>query len=193
MRSIVVVLFGVGAVLLSCASQSGGGGVSPERFAGYSVPEIADEIVEVAVEEGDSEPVQTVAAEFDPKNPPLAVYTETKRDIQSFVEEADILIRERKYTEWEKLLSPDYVKLINSPAFLDDVSQQPRLKSQNIVLHTGRDYFFNVVVTSRSNMRANDIEFITLSRVMAFTVNQAGQRMRIYTLDRTGDSWEIVN
>jgi hypothetical protein len=188
MRNIAVVLFGVGAALLSCASQSGGDGVSTERLR-FSV---ADEAMGNAIEEG-GELAGTAEAVFDPKNPPLAVYAETKRDIQSFVEQVDILIREKKYAEWEMLLSPDYVKLINSAAFLDEVSQQPRLKSQNIVLHTGRDYFLNVVVTSRSNMRANDIEFITLSRVMAFTVNQAGQRMRIYTLDKIGDSWEIVN
>ncbi|MDR1230927.1 MAG: hypothetical protein LBK61_05950 [Spirochaetaceae bacterium] len=191
MRSIIVVLIGVGAVLLSCATQNGD--ASSEQLAVYPVPEVAASVVEDAVEEEGSEPVQTVEAEFDPKNPPLAVYTETKREIQRFVEEVDILIKGGRYIEWEKLLSPDYVELINSPAFLDSISQQPRLKSQNIVLNTGRDYFFNVVVTSRANLRANDIEFITLSRVMAFTVNQAGQRMRIYTLDRTGDSWEIVN
>jgi hypothetical protein len=190
MRSIIVVLFGVGVMLLSCVSQNRGGGVSQEQLLEYPVPEVA--VVGDAIEESD-EPAQAVEAEFDPKNPPLAVYTETKRDIQSFVEEVDVLIRARKYDEWQKLLASDYVALINSPAFLDEVSQQPRLKSQNIVLHTGMDYFFNVVVTSRSNMRASDIEFITISRVMAFTVNQAGQRMRIYTLDRTGDSWEIVN
>ncbi|MDR1094876.1 MAG: hypothetical protein LBL31_00625 [Spirochaetaceae bacterium] len=192
MRNIAVVLFGAGAALLSCASQSGGGGVSAEQLR-FAVPELAGEAAGNAIGEEGGGLVRAAEAVFDPKNPPFAVYTETKRDIQLFVEQADVLIREKKYAEWEKLLSPDYVMLINSPAFLDEVSQQPRLKSQNIVLRTGRDYFLNVVVTSRSNMRANDIEFITLSRVMAFTVNQAGQRMRIYTLDKTGDSWEIVN
>jgi hypothetical protein len=46
---------------------------------------------------------------------------------------------------------------------------------------------------SRANLRANDIEFITLTRVMAFTVDQAGQRIRIYTLDKNEDGWEIVS
>jgi uncharacterized protein YigE (DUF2233 family) len=51
----------------------------------------------------------------------------------------------------------------------------------------------NVVVMSRANLRANAIEFVTLTRVMAFTVDQTGQRMRIYTLDKAGDSWRIVD
>jgi hypothetical protein len=189
MRIAKMVLLGIGAILLSCVSNNGNNVAVADRSVQDSFPG------GVGNDSGESEemPVSAVAREFDPKNPPVAVYTETKYSIQNFVQKIDALIKAKDYGEWTKLLSQDYFERINSSAFLNDVSQQPRLKSQNIVLHTGKEYFLNVVVASRANLRANDIEFITLTRVMAFTINQAGQRIRIYTLDKTGDNWEIID
>ncbi|MDR1469387.1 MAG: hypothetical protein LBT00_08855 [Spirochaetaceae bacterium] len=129
---------------------------------------------------------------FDPKNPPTEIYTATKQDIQDFVRELDNLIKAKNHDRWLKLLSPGYLAYISSKEFLDTVSQQPRLKSQNIVLQNNRDYFLNVVVMSRSGLKADDIEFLTMTRVMAFTINQQGQRIRIYTLDKTPEGWEVV-
>jgi hypothetical protein len=177
----MIVLLSIAVLQLSCVSQNGNNRVSTDQFREAPVTAVAEEMSDPAVEE------------FDPKNPPIEIYTETMRDIQRFVENVDNLIKAKNYSEWEKLLSRDYLELITSKVFLDEVSQQPRLKSQNIVLRTGRDYFLNVVVMSRANLRANDIEFITLTRVMAFTINQTGQRIRIYTLDRIKNGWEIVS
>jgi hypothetical protein len=182
----MVVLFCIGATLLSCVSQNGNNDDSRARFAEQSVPDVAGEVV-------GKEETPAPEEEFDPKNPPVEIYTETKRDIQNFIQKVDILIKAKNYDGWVKLLSPDYYEHINSKMFLADVSQQPRLKSQNIVLNTSKDYFLNVVVTSRANLWASDIEFVEMTRVMAFTISQSGQRIRIYTLDKIGDSWEIVD
>jgi hypothetical protein len=130
---------------------------------------------------------------FDPKNPPIEIYTATMRDIQDFVQELDTLIRAKNYDEWVKRLSPAYFEYISSGEFLGEVSQQPRLKSQNIVLQDSRDYFLYVVVMSRVGLQANDIEFLTMTRVMVFTANQRGEKIRIYTLDKTPGDWEIVD
>jgi hypothetical protein len=189
MRMIKVVLLGIGAILLSCVSNNGNNVSVADRPVQDSLP---DDVSNALGESGDML-ISAGAEEFDPKNPPLAIYTETKYHIQNFVQRVDALIKAKNYGEWTKLLSRDYFERISSSAFLNDVSQQPRLKSQNIVLHTSREYFLNIVVPSRINLEANDIEFITLTRVMAFTINQAGQRIRIYTLDKTGDSWEIID
>jgi murein DD-endopeptidase MepM/ murein hydrolase activator NlpD len=186
MRRVTVVLFCIGTALLSCVSQNGSNNDSMTRFAEQSVPDAASGIVE-------QEEAPALKEEFDPKNPPVEIYTVTKREIQGFIQKVDSLIKAKNYAEWVKLLSPDYYELINSTAFLAEVSQQPRLKSQNIVLNTSKDYFLNVVVTSRANLWASDIEFVEMTRVMAFIVNQSGQRIRIYTLDKVGDSWKIVD
>jgi hypothetical protein len=191
MRGVIGAMVCIGAMLLSCVSKHGNNDLRAAQPVDYSIP--------VEQNRDDAAPAKTgkdaasVGANFDPKNPPLELYTATKLDIQNFIRKVDDLIKSRNYEEWTKLLSQSYFETINSKTFLDTVSQQPRLKSQNIVLRNGRDYFLNVVVTSRVNMRANDIEFITLTRVMAFTENQSGQRIRIYTLDKTPDSWEIID
>jgi hypothetical protein len=130
---------------------------------------------------------------FDPKHPSVEIYTATLTDIQDFVQSLDHLIKAKNYAEWLKLLSPSYYELINSEEFLNTVSQQPRLKSQNIVLRNSRDYFLNVVAASRVDLQANDIEFLTMTRVMVFTIDQKNQKIRIYTLDKTPESWEIVD
>jgi hypothetical protein len=130
---------------------------------------------------------------FDPKYPSAEIYTATLTDIQDFVRSLDNLIRAKNYDEWLNLLSPSYYELINSGEFLNTVSQQPRLKSQNIVLRNSQDYFLNVVTASRVDLQANDIEFLTITRVMVFTIDQKNQRIRIYTLDKTPESWEIVD
>jgi hypothetical protein len=187
MHRVMVVLFCAGVMLLSCVSQKGTNDGSTTRLANQL--DAADEVAEAA-EEGEP-PVHEET--FDPANPPIEIYTETKRDIQIFIQKVDALIKTKNYDEWVKLLSREYYELINSSAFLAEVSQQPRLKSQNIVLKTSKDYFLQVVVTSRANLWASDIEFVERTRVMAFIVNQGGQRIRIHTLDKTGDSWEIVD
>jgi len=56
-----------------------------------------------------------------------------------------------------------------------------------------------VVVASRAEtgVRVDDIEFISLNRVQAFTVttNRAGEevRLRLYDLEKIGNSWTIIN
>jgi hypothetical protein len=186
MVRIAVAFAGIGFLLTSCVS-------APEDVsADYEIPVAvlpsADTVGAVADDEA---AVDTVV--FDPKNPPIEIYTATMQDIQNFVQELDTLIRNKNYDEWLKLLSPEYLAHISSEDFLVAVSQQPRLKSQNIVLKDSRDYFLNVVVMSRAGLQANAIEFLTMTRVMVFTINQQEQRIRIYTFDKTPDSWEIVD
>jgi hypothetical protein len=189
MRGVMIVMVGIG-MLLSCLSKHDNNDLRTTPSANYSFP--VDRSGDVGGNDS-ADAAVSAGAYFDPKNPPPELYTVTKLDIQNFIRKVDDLIRSRNYEEWVQLLSLSYFELINSKEFLDAISQQPRLKSQNIVLHNSRDYFLNVVVNSRVNLRANDIEFITQTRVMAFTVNQSGQRVRIYTLDKTPDSWEIID
>jgi hypothetical protein len=186
MVRIAVAFAGIGILLTSCVS------VPEDASADYEIPVAV--LPDAGTEEGAADDEAAVdAVVFDPKNPPIEIYTETMRDIQRFVQKLDALIRDKNYDEWLKLLSPEYLAHISSEDFLATVSQQPRLKSQNIVLKDSRDYFLNVVVMSRAGLQANAIEFLTMTRVVVFTINQQEQRIRIYTFDKTPDSWEIVD
>jgi hypothetical protein len=196
-RYIAVTLY-VSALLLSCVSEH-----SEQKTAAIESDEQLSQIevsaaeAEEPVESSESlEPVEAVPADesvFDPQEPPEEIYLATKSDLQDLVRRLDRIIRARDYGQWVELLSKDYLELISSEAFLDEISQQPRLKAQRIVLSSNYDYFVNVVVTSRVNLQADDIAFITETRVAVFTIYENGQKIRIYTFDKTPDGWRIVN
>jgi hypothetical protein len=50
-----------------------------------------------------------------------------------------------------------------------------------------------VVVPSRTKDRVDDIEFIGQNRVKAFTINNKGQKLRLYDLEKTASGWKIAN
>jgi hypothetical protein len=124
-------------------------------------------------------------------------YTSTKEDVQHFIEGLNQIIRKRDYNSWKASLSPEYFNKISSPENLEQLSEQPAMKTRRITLKTAEDYFINVVVPSRANSRVDDIEFIGENRVKAFTVitNTAGeeQRLRLYDLEKTGNIWKIID
>jgi hypothetical protein len=194
----VAILCCLMAVLAACVSRQGNDTRpgAPEPPAVDMSKITAKDIIAAAAattEQKAEALAQAPTVVFDPQNPPPELYIATKVDIQDFVRKLDTLIRAKNYPEWIKLLSKDYLEHISSETFLRSMSQQPRLKSQKIVLQSNRDYFIQVVVPSRANDRADDIEFVTLTRVKVYTVNDKGQKLRLYTLDKTPESWEIGN
>jgi hypothetical protein len=117
----------------------------------------------------------------------------TKAEIQALVENLNGIIRAKNYNAWLDYLGEEYLVERSSPEYLARISEQPRLKSQNIVLTGPEDYFFYVVVPSRANDRVDDIEFIAKNRVKAYTINVNGQRLRLYDLENRENSWKIIN
>jgi hypothetical protein len=132
-------------------------------------------------------------AEFDPGSISQEVFDSTKIDVQRFIEDLNNIIRSRNYDEWASHLGDEYLNKTSSPEYLSQVSEQPRLKTQKIVLNSPQDYFIYVVVPSRANDRVDDIEFVSQTRVKAYTVTPNGQRLRLYDLESTGDTWKIIN
>ena len=65
-----------------------------------------------------------------------------------------------------------------------------RLQEQNIVLHSLRDYFDNVVVPRRFHAKLNDIEFLDDSRIYAYTIIR-GEKYLLYYLINSADGWKI--
>jgi hypothetical protein len=130
---------------------------------------------------------------FDPGSISEEVFNSTKMDVQQFIQNLNAIIRDRDYNTWVSHLGDDYYAEKSSPEYLAQVSEQPRLKTQKIVLSNVEDYFIHVVVPSRPNDRVDDIEFVSPARVKAYTVTPNGQRLRLYDLESSGGTWKIIN
>ncbi|MCL2442524.1 MAG: hypothetical protein FWD13_03565 [Treponema sp.] len=159
------------------------------------VPEPAAEVVQEIVREVIPEPVkEEVKTEtFDPARISQEYYISTRDEVQQFIERLNQVIRSRNYEAWRAALSPEYFSTISSPENLRHISELPAMRTRNIVLRTPQDYFIHVVVPSRANSRVDDIEFVTMNRVNAFTINPNGQRLSLYALEKIGNSWTIIN
>ena len=130
---------------------------------------------------------------FDPDKVSQELFELTKADVQRFIENLNRTIRIKSYSDWKFALSDQYFEEISSPAFLAQASESAAMKSRQIVLKSAADYFKYVVVPSRANSRVDDIEFVTETRVKAFTVSADGRRLRLYELERVGNTWKIVD
>ncbi|MCL2209681.1 MAG: hypothetical protein FWC19_05745 [Treponema sp.] len=124
-------------------------------------------------------------------------YDSTMEEVRKFIEELNKIISSRNYSAWKAALSPEYFDEISSAENLQSISDMPAMKTRKIVLKTTEDYFVHVVVPARANSRVDDIEFITRTRVKAFSVNvnRQGeeQRLVLYDLEKEGNSWIIIN
>jgi hypothetical protein len=143
--------------------------------------------------------VQAVKPEenFNPSSVSREYYDNTMVEVRHFIEDLNHIIRTQNYNSWRAALSVEYFKEISSQENLQQISQQPAMMTRRIVLRTPEDYFSYVVVPSRANSRVDAIEFISRNRVKAFTinVNRAGeeQRLRLYDLEKIGNTWKIIN
>jgi hypothetical protein len=124
-------------------------------------------------------------------------YDTTMDEVRHFINDLNHVISSRNYNSWRAALSDEYFREISSQENLQQVSQQPAMMTRRIVLRTPQDYFTYVVVPSRANSRVDEIEFVNRNRVKAFTVttNRSGevQRLRLYDLEKIGNTWKIIN
>jgi len=134
---------------------------------------------------------------FDPARITQAYYESTRNEVQQFIEGLNRIIRDKNYNAWRAALSPEYFAQISSAQSLREISELPAMKTRNIVLRNAQDYFTHVVVPSRANSRVDDIEFISMNRVNAFTININSrgeeQRLRLYALEKINNTWTIIN
>jgi hypothetical protein len=180
-------------VLLSCASN----GREPQPDLSVQALPPPVEAVEPEASIAPSAPQTEEAAVFDP----LTITAEEKEtameEMRILVAKINQVIRAKDYQGWVSYLADDFIAAINSPAYLAQVSESSRLlKSQNIILKTSRDYFTHVVVASRANVvvdaSLDDIEFLSHTRVKAFTVNDRKQRLRLFEFVKAGGAWKIA-
>jgi hypothetical protein len=179
----MVVLAVLAAV--SCGSAPKKNAVPAETPPVAAVPE--------PVTPGSPEAPSSPPEEFDPNSISQEVFDSTKVEVQQFIGNLNSIITKKNFNAWKATLAPEFFEEISSPAYLQRASESAALKSRNIVLATPNDYFTHVVIPSRANSRVDDIEFVSPSRVKAFTIHPNGQRLRLYDLEHTGNTWLIIN
>jgi len=118
-------------------------------------------------------------------------YEEMFNEVKTFIESLNVIIQSRNYSKWRDALSEEFRKEISSTKFLANVSKSTPLKKRGIVLRKPEDYFYIVVVPSRANSQVDKIEIINNNRVKAFYYRE-DTYLRLYELERRGDSWTII-
>ncbi|MDR1353039.1 MAG: hypothetical protein LBK05_07140 [Treponema sp.] len=138
-------------------------------------------------------PAGSQEQEFDPSSISREMFDVTKSDVQKLIADLNRVIRARNYNTWVSHLGEAYLDKISSQEFLASTSSQPYLKNKKITLTSAKDYFDQVVVPSRANDRVDDIAFVSENRVKVYTINDKGQRLRLYDLENHEDGWKIIN
>jgi hypothetical protein len=200
--------------LISCKSDPPPRPVSPPPVA-QPKPEpvpppveepvvIEEPVIEAPITEIPIPEVETVEVPEPPSSPPVAEAFDpstisqeqkdtAKSEIQQLIQRLNGIIRAKDYNSWVTYLDGSYFTAINSPEYLERVSKSPVLVKQKVVLNSAQDYFNHVVVPSRTNDRVDDIEFVSQNRVKAYTVNNAGNKLRLYDLEKSVTGWKIIN
>ena len=132
----------------------------------------------------------------DPVNVSREVYDKTLTEVRGFIDNINRIIGTKNYNRWKTVLSDEYIAMISSPEYLAKQSEMPGLKTRNIVLRTPSDFFVNVVVPSRADVRVDEIEFTADNTVKAYHVDTSRaekRRLRVYELKKIDGNWKVVN
>jgi len=172
-----------------------------EKEPAASMPAVIMPVKEELAEKGPAE--AEPAAEV--KSAPAAVvahnsggldqesYEEILDEVKAFVDNLNLIIKDRNYSKWRLVLSEELLKEISSSEFLANASKWPSMKSRGIVLREPKDYFNYVVVPSRANSQVDKIEIMDNNRVKAFYFNTRKERTElVYELAKIGDLWTII-
>lgn len=143
--------------------------------------------------------VQTEEPPVAPEEPPAPqenfivteeIYTKTFAEIEAFIKSLNTIVRNKDYENWVTFLTDEYKAKTGDPEYLKEQSEQPILKQNNIVLNSLKDYFYHVVVPSRSQARLDDIEFMNENKIKAISIIR-NTRGVLYLLVRVNDKWLI--
>ena len=156
-------------------------------------PEPEPEVEPEPVPEPEPEPVEEVVEEPEPEEEFIVtedVYEQTFTDIESLIAELNAIIKHENYEVWTTYLTKAYKASLEDPEQLSRISEEPILKKYNIRLSNLKDYFFYVVVPSRSDARLDDIVFVDESHVKAIMIIN-NRRSILYKLEKIDDKWKI--
>jgi len=150
-----------------------------------------DEEAPAAFKQTEAEITPVAANTRNPGGLEEETYEEIFNEVKTFIDSLNLVIKSKNFSKWRDALSEELRKEISSPKFLTTVSQSPPLKSRGIVLRKPEDYFFIVVVPSRADSQVDKIEIIDNNRVKAYYFRE-DKYLRLYELERRGNSWTII-
>jgi hypothetical protein len=131
-----------------------------------------------------------VIAQFDTVTITKKTFENTKTEMQVVVDKLNKITLDRDYKSWLEWLSEEYYRTYSDPVTLETVSASLPIK--NIKLRTIKDYFNYVFVPSRQNMRVDDIQFISPTRVYVIMEITPKSPAAIYILEKTDEGWKLV-
>jgi len=140
-----------------------------------------------------TEPVSdedTIVAQFDTVTITKQTFKVIKTEIQVVVEDLNKVTFSKDYDRWQTYLSEEYRQNFSDPLTLEKVSAS--LPVKGIQLKTLKDYFTYVFVPSRQNMRVDDIQFVSPTRVYVIMEITPKSPAAIYILEKTGGGWKLV-
>jgi len=159
----------------------------------------AEAQISAAAEEPEEE-IITEPAPFDPSKITVEQHSQTREEVRRFIDNVNLLIRNRNFRQWEAVLSPHYIEITASAENLQRISETVIMRNNRIVLRTLEDYFLHVVVPSRASVNTQeniDIEFLSENRVQAFSIRVTNtgveQHVMLYELEKIDNSWTILN
>lgn len=131
-----------------------------------------------------------VVVRFDTVAITKKAYINTKSEIELVVDELNKITLDRDYSRWLTYTSDEYRSVFSNREVLDQVSAS--LPTKGIRLRSLQDYFNYVFVPSRQNMRVDDIQFVTPTRVYVIMEIAPSQPAAIYILEKTSEGWKLV-
>ncbi len=118
-------------------------------------------------------------------------YEKTRDEISELINTLNSIISGRNYEKWKLFLSDSYIKTYNDPVKLRQISEQSQILSENnIVLTNLQDYFEWVVVPSRSSARVDDIVFSDDTHLIVYMKIKEKNTI-LYQLESIEDKWQI--
>lgn len=169
---ILLVLACAGLLLFSCASKPPQALVEPRAEPAAEAP---------------PPPEQPAKEEFVVTE---ELYKKTFAQVEAAIEALTKIIDAHDYERWVSFLTSEYVRTTGSPEYLAKVSENAVLKKNGIVLRNLKDYFDNVVVLSRSQVKLDQIDFVDATHVKAFAVI-TGTPVILYWLVWEDGVWKI--
>ena len=118
------------------------------------------------------------------------IFKETFVDIEGLIGDLNTRIRSEDFETWKTYLTEEYIDTYSDQEKLFELSQLPLLKQSGIRLRSLQDYFYYVVVPSRSQARLDDLVFEDAYHLKAYMIIN-DKRQILYFLEKRDDAWKI--
>lgn len=130
-----------------------------------------------------------IVAEFEGVRITKETYNQTKTEMEKIVDQLNHITAAKDYKQWITVLSQDYQRVYAQKSTLKKVSEA--LPVKGIKLGTLKDYFTYVFVPSRQNIRVDDIQFLSPTRVNVI-MKHGNDSLLVYELENSDGKWKLI-